>query len=381
MPKSWIVLAVVSVVSLVLVFLQQGLVATLIMIGFSGWTLFSTSASATSGTPAHSPVKKDPGNASQFKSQLNVLMGEVSPTLAESEKSIQDIYSTQEDAVITLSNAFTELQGFIEKQNDDISNLIRSEQGNGELYSDTMRHFANNTEKTLDRFIQSTVDMSASSMELLENVNEIDAAVPKVMQALQDIDGISSQTNLLALNAAIEAARAGEHGRGFAVVADEVRSLSNRSAQFSEDIQQQLTDISNKIKALTEQVGVLASYDVSYIIESKKDIHEALENIIDKAESDANITEDMEQLSKQLEAALDSAVRGLQFGDINGQHLLFTKETLQFVREHLEHIGERDLDVLISEFTEYLQSVRDRRYNAHNPVSASSMDAGDVELF
>ena len=132
---------------------------------------------------------------------------------------------------------------------------------------------------------------------------------------------------------------------------------------------------------MTEQVGVLASYDVSYIIESKKDIHGALENIIDKAESDASITEDMEQLSKQLEAALGSAVRGLQFGDINGQHLLFTKETLQFVREHLERIGERDLDALISDFTEYLQSVRDRRYNAHNPVSASSMDAGDVELF
>ena len=381
MPKSWIVLAMVSVVSLVLVFLQQGLVATLIMIGFSGWTLFSTSASATSGTPAHSPIKRDPDNASQFKSQLNVLMDEVSPTLAESEQSIQNIYSTQEDAVITLSNAFSELQGFIEKQNSDISSLIHSDDGSGELYSDKMRNFANGTEKTLDRFIKSTVDMSASSMELLEKVNEIDAAVPKVMQALQDIDGISSQTNLLALNAAIEAARAGEHGRGFAVVADEVRSLSNRSAQFSEDIQQQLTDISNKIKALTEQVGLLASYDVSYVIESKKEIHEALESIIEKAEQDGKITEDMEQLSKQLEAALASAVRGLQFGDINGQHLLFTKETLQFVREHLERIGERDLDVLISEFTEYLQSVRDRRYNAHNPVSASSMDAGDVELF
>ena len=213
MPKSWIALVMVSVVSLVLVFLQQGLVATLILIGFSGWTLFGRSAPATDNTSIPLPHNKEAGSVSQFKSQLNVLMGEVSPTLAESEQSIQDIYSTQEDAVITLSNAFTELQGFIEKQNDDISNLIRSEHGNGELYSDTMRHFANNTEKTLDRFIQSTVDMSASSMELLENVNEIDAAVPKVMQALQDIDGISSQTNLLALNAAIEAARAGEHGR------------------------------------------------------------------------------------------------------------------------------------------------------------------------
>lgn len=382
MSRPWIFLGMVSVFSLVLAFFQLGLLASLILIGYSAWLVYQQHSALSPISPEQdSPDSNDGLTVSEFKTKLNSLMNEVSPTLVETEQSIEDIYTTQEDAVVTLSRAFSELQTFIDQQGENISNLIRTDKGTGELYSDQMREFAHSTEATLDRFIKSTVDMSASSMELLERVNEIYSAVPKVLQALQDIDGISSQTNLLALNAAIEAARAGEHGRGFAVVADEVRSLSNRSAQFSDDIQKQLNDISNKIKALTEEVGLLASYDVSYVIEAKKEIHIALENIIDKAESDTEVTAGLDKLSHQLEDALTEAIRGLQFGDINGQHLLFTKETVQFIREHLDAIGERDLDLMIAEFTSYLQTVRDRRYNAHNPVSATSMDAGDVELF
>ncbi|TRY33496.1 chemotaxis protein [Aliiglaciecola sp. M165] len=369
----------VSVVTVVLAFLTPGFVAVIPPLLFAAW-IIKTSAEASVFSPSANLVKNE--TAEQPKqNHIPELINELGPTVEECEKSIADILSTQSDAVTILNQSFGELQTMIHTQGENINNLIRMDQGSGELYSDRMREFADSTENTLDRFIQSTVEMSSASMELLERVNKIHEAVPKVLKALQDIDGIASQTNLLALNAAIEAARAGEHGRGFAVVADEVRSLSNRSAQFSEGIQKQLTDISEQIETLTSEVGSLASYDVSYVIDAKKEIHRALESIIDKAESDADVTQSLEHLSQRLEISLGEAIRALQFDDINGQNLRFTQETLTFIREHLYMVTEQDINLIIDDFHAYLETIKARRYNEHNPVSSSNMDAGDLELF
>ncbi|WP_370545336.1 methyl-accepting chemotaxis protein [Glaciecola sp. MH2013] len=218
-------------------------------------------------------------------------------------------------------------------------------------------------------------------MELLERVTEIYNSVPQVMKALKDIDSIADQTNLLALNAAIEAARAGEHGRGFAVVADEVRSLSNRSSEFSDAIQARLKNMTQQIETLTTEVGELASYDVSYVIDAKKEINDALLSIIAKAESDAKVTMGLEETAHQLEVSLGEAIRGLQFGDINGQNLQFTAQSLEFIRDHIERLSFDNIDQVAQEIHDYLESMKARKTSSHNPVSATSMDAGDIDLF
>ena len=90
--------------------------------------------------------------------------------------------------------------------------------------------------ETLRSFVDSVVENSKLAMELVEMTDRIATEMRQILGMLAKSREFPKQTNLLALNAAIEAARAGEAGRGFAVVADEVRDLSGRTSHFSQQI-------------------------------------------------------------------------------------------------------------------------------------------------
>jgi methyl-accepting chemotaxis protein len=94
--------------------------------------------------------------------------------------------------------------------------------------------------------VREVVTASAREVAELEQLSE------SITEFIDLIKQISSQTNLLALNAAIEAARAGEHGRGFAVVADEVRNLADSSARAAEDVTKTIKTIRNKVRDVAE---------------------------------------------------------------------------------------------------------------------------------
>ena len=92
---------------------------------------------------------------------------------------------------------------------------------------------------------------AAASRELIDGLG---ARTEQIEQVTQVIQSIASQTNLLALNAAIEAARAGEQGRGFAVVADEVRSLAGRTASATGEVGQMVADIRQQSAAVVSHI-------------------------------------------------------------------------------------------------------------------------------
>lgn len=302
--------------------------------------------------------------------------------LQESKENLQAQIGIQTDAVTTLSDAFQQIKDLLEAQQRDVKRLLyeAGDDQSADTISARMSLFAENTYDLLNRFVDTTVNMSASSMELVEKVGAIAAKMPQVLKALKDIDQIAAQTNLLALNAAIEAARAGESGRGFAVVADEVRALSTRSAGFSLDIQQQLRAIATAIEDLTKTVGDVASQDMSYVLQAKAEMQKISGNLIHKADKDQGITEAMEAQVSHLVSALHKAMRAMQFEDMSTQNMQYIIQRLDELLPLSDSLGHAPTD--FSQLEMALEKYKTNALrNKHNPVSASSVDSGSVDLF
>ncbi|WP_434738421.1 methyl-accepting chemotaxis protein [Pseudomonas sp. Fl5BN2] len=110
-------------------------------------------------------------------------------------------------------------------------------------HSSDARSLAQDGQQVVDKTIAAMQQLSVKISSSCDNIETLNSNTVNIGQILEVITSISQQTNLLALNAAIEAARAGEAGRGFAVVADEVRNLAHRTQDSAQQVQKMIEEL------------------------------------------------------------------------------------------------------------------------------------------
>lgn len=157
--------------------------------------------------------------------------------------------------------------------------------------------------KVVGSTIRSLETISTDVQGIAESISSLQDEINKISSVMQVIRDISEQTNLLALNAAIEAARAGEAGRGFAVVADEVRNLSQRTGKSTEEINQIITTLQTKSQNVAKTVREKQS-DAMSASGNAKMAEDALQGILLSVEKIVGQSETIASLAAEQESSI-----------------------------------------------------------------------------
>nr|WP_232790593.1 methyl-accepting chemotaxis protein [Pseudomonas fluorescens] len=183
----------------------------------------------------------------------------------------------------------------------------------------------------------------------LKEVLQLSGFTEQLQQMAKFVADIASQTNLLALNAAIEAARAGEAGRGFAVVADEVRKLSSMSGETGRKISETVSTVNAAIARTVQMSRHHAEQDTLTLADSERVVSQVIEHFRSTAQSIVGNSHDLQQQNANVVGEIAQVLVALQFQDRVSQMLTLITGDLQKLQQQLSERHEASLSGLALE--------------------------------
>ncbi|UZN22414.1 hypothetical protein GM182_00420 [bacterium 3DAC] len=201
----------------------------------------------------------------------------------------------------------------------------------------------------LDNAIKEVASRSQNASDKVENLLEFTDTISNIVKTVGDI---AEQTNLLALNAAIEAARAGEAGKGFAVVADEIRKLAEGSRRAADEIGQVLKDVIKGIQEAKTDMGSVAE-GITQTVEVKEktlnifhNIHNQAGVLSEKAESLAALSEEQTAASQQISSSLKEVESSVEYLTNVIERIGAEVSTLKLTSEDLSNTSHKLKDIV-----------------------------------
>ncbi|HEB91905.1 MAG TPA: hypothetical protein ENI94_00215 [Gammaproteobacteria bacterium] len=308
------------------------------------------------------------------------------------ERELLQVQNLQGDAISGLMQSFSGLESQSREQETLTRSLVaRVADNTGD--NSGISTLASEAADLVQMFVESIIAMRDGSVEMVDVFIEMKGQISTVEKMLGEIDGISSQTNLLALNAAIEAARAGEAGRGFAVVADEVRALSLRSNEFSSQIRTEYAKTRNSMDQASVIVARMASRDMEMTLNSKDRVAELMQEVTNINTGMADQLREVSDMSEEIGQNVAIAVRSLQFEDMTRQLVDHMRKRLQAFHEFLDTVDGLHLSLLSADSAGVERQLQEQIAQLHvnfdesvemlekSPIHQHNMDESEVELF
>ncbi len=302
---------------------------------------------------------------------------------------VQQVKGLLEDAIEKLNQNFTALEAGTRAQRDIIGDVtsdssVSEEEGDGPI---DFERFAMETKKLMEELVENIVHTSKHSMRLVEKLEDVTALVQNILRDVGGVDSIAEQTKVLAINATIEAARAGTAGRGFAVVASEVRQLSNHSKAFGMRIVKHVQEIREAIERAEKSTNDLASKDMNFVLQSKRETDKMMKGLNELHQKMVEGVDSVSTISAQITNNVGSAITALQFEDLVRQLL----DGVLLRMEKIEAIASGGGVCIIEKSSFYTDAQAENdsyqtvgattEKGSNTKVVQENVGAGDIELF